>query len=401
MESRTFAWYKFLQHLMPIYPVYNLLFVRSGLDMAEVSWLLAIWSVPVVLLEVPRGIVADRYSRRKLVLIAALLKALCFLAWVLGQSFGWFAAGFILWGIAEALASGAEEALLFDNLKARGASGTFESVYGKGMAAERIAVAVSCFSGGLLAQWLGFDFVLLCSAATGMASFLVAMTFKEPYREHIASEPLHAGIRTGLVEVYSHTVHTIRHRRLLTTVVLVVLAVGMAGILDEYDPLIAERYGFSLAVIGYWVGTRYLIEALGASLAHRIGSLGLLKGNDGNGAVWWMCGMAAVNLSMVGLFDSLATLPLYALFYGAMAVAQVLQENRLQQCAVDEGRATLHSLVSLATNVHAMVFFGIAGIIVGQQNPGVIVLFSSVYLVGVLLVVACVDKVSNRNNRKR
>jgi len=50
---------------------------------------------------------------------------------------------------------------------------------------------------------------------------------------------------------------------------------SISGILDEYDSLIAASYGLGSTAVGLWVGGRYLLEALGASLAarmHRLGS---------------------------------------------------------------------------------------------------------------------------------
>ncbi len=53
MSAIRFIVYKGLQNLLLIHPVYTLLFQSSGLSLEQVSLLLAIWSVPVVLLEIP------------------------------------------------------------------------------------------------------------------------------------------------------------------------------------------------------------------------------------------------------------------------------------------------------------------------------------------------------------
>ena len=120
--------YKGLKDLMLIYPVYTLFFEAAGLPLHQVSLLLALWSLPVVVLEVPSGVLADRWSRKSMILLSCLLKAVCFLLWAIDPSFLFFAFGFLCWGVSEAFSSGAEEALLFDSLKSKGEEGRFEHV---------------------------------------------------------------------------------------------------------------------------------------------------------------------------------------------------------------------------------------------------------------------------------
>lgn len=49
-----------LSELVPLYPLYALLFLDTGLSAAEISLLFAAWSVTALLTEVPAGALADR-----------------------------------------------------------------------------------------------------------------------------------------------------------------------------------------------------------------------------------------------------------------------------------------------------------------------------------------------------
>jgi MFS family permease len=64
-----------------LYPVYAVLFAQTGLSAAEISSLFAIWSVTGFVLEVPSGLWADVYSRRRLLTLAPLLSAAGFALW--------------------------------------------------------------------------------------------------------------------------------------------------------------------------------------------------------------------------------------------------------------------------------------------------------------------------------
>lgn len=106
--------YAFLDDFVLLYPLYALLFTDAGLTPVQVSALFVIWSLTGLTLEVPSGALADAVSRRALLVVAPLLGATGYGLWVAVPSFWAFAAGFILWGVRGALASGSLEALVYE-----------------------------------------------------------------------------------------------------------------------------------------------------------------------------------------------------------------------------------------------------------------------------------------------
>jgi MFS family permease len=108
------------------YPVYALLFLDYGLTLAQFGILNAVWAVTIVLAEVPSGALADTIGRRALLIVTGILMtlemAVLLVAPIGGGSllFFLFLMNRMISGLAEAAASGADEALAFDSLKAAG-----------------------------------------------------------------------------------------------------------------------------------------------------------------------------------------------------------------------------------------------------------------------------------------
>ncbi len=108
------------------YPVFTILFLDFGLSLDQFALLNAIWAATIVLMEVPSGALADIVGRKRLLVISGALMILemallCLLP--IGKSpwlFPTFVANRILSGIAEASASGADEALAYDALVTAG-----------------------------------------------------------------------------------------------------------------------------------------------------------------------------------------------------------------------------------------------------------------------------------------
>ena len=108
------------------YPVYALLFLDFGLTLEQFGILNGIWAVTIVLCEVPSGALADTIGRRTLLIAAGifmLFEMLILLFAPIGggaQLFTLFIFNRVFSGLAEAAASGADEALAYDALKAAG-----------------------------------------------------------------------------------------------------------------------------------------------------------------------------------------------------------------------------------------------------------------------------------------
>src|SRR5919198_2407543 len=130
----AFYAYSFSNDFVLLYPVYALLFTDTGLSVAQVSSLFVIWSVTGIVLEVPSGALADAVSRRLLLIAAPLLTATGYALWVLAPSYWAFAAGFVLWGVAGSLQSGAQEALVYEGLEHRHATDSYARLIGRAKA---------------------------------------------------------------------------------------------------------------------------------------------------------------------------------------------------------------------------------------------------------------------------
>jgi MFS family permease len=366
---KRFIVYKGLKDLMLIYPVYTLFFEAAGLPLYQVSLLLALWSLPAVVLEVPSGVLADRWSRKSMILLSCLLKAVCFLLWAVNPAFPFFAFGFLCWGISEAFSSGAEEALLFESLKSKGEEGRFERIYGRAMAADSIAVAISSFSGGYLAHLLGYRLVVLLSMLGSLLTFAVALGFQDVNLQR-QTQPSFAIVKQAFT-------HLVKKRDVLVLAALLVVPISLADMLDEYDALIAASYQVPLAFVGVWVGGRYLLQALGAVLAEHVSSRMLNAGRI-------VCLVGGFLLLASRLIPSIGGLVCYFLFYLLLATSSVIQENRIQLSIEEQGRATVQSLISLATNLHALLVFTALALFASVSTVvGVVALYCLISCIGI------------------
>lgn len=123
---RLYRWFTLFYNARAYYPVLAVLFIELGLSLEDYSRLNALWAISILLLEIPSGALADTFGRKKLVVLSAVLMVVemgLLLFAPIGGGWGLIAmcmVNRILSGVSEAAASGADQALAYDTLEAKG-----------------------------------------------------------------------------------------------------------------------------------------------------------------------------------------------------------------------------------------------------------------------------------------
>jgi hypothetical protein len=356
---RPYLLFSILEGLAPIYPVYMVMFEGRGYGYGLLSLLLAIWNIPVVILELPSGVLADLWSKKGVVAVGMAFKAIAFIVWAASDTFLAAAAGFVLWGCESAFCSGARQAILYEELKARGLEARYAEAAGISGAVNTASTVLSLAVGGAMFAWSPAA-TLVASALASAAAALIALGFRSAGEK--APEYGTGARGSGLRNIFRAMGASVRGSGLIPLLAAACVAVAAYGTVDEFDGLWAkDRYGVPLAFVGIWGAVRFGLNGVGAILAGKISRL--LGGGRGwrMGVALAACGAAlAASAFLPGFWG----LPLYGGFYLAMAALAVVFEERVQEAADDGGRATLLSASSFLmtlTSIGMMPLLGLAG----------------------------------------
>jgi MFS family permease len=332
-----------LSELVPLYPLYALLFTDTGLSGAQISGLFALWSITSFLTEVPAGALADRWSRRGAVVLASVLQALAFVVWTAAPGYAAFAIGFVVWGLGGALVSGASEALVHDGLAAVGAAGSYARVNGWMTAAELLVQVPTALAASALFAVGGYALVGWVSVGACLAAAGLALRFPEaPRTADEGEDGEEVPLRQGVLEA-------LRNPALRWAVIAAALVGGLDGV-EEYFPVLASDWGVATTAVPVAVLCIALAGALGAALGGRADRLptrfllGLLVA-------------AAACLAGAAVWARPAALLVAALFYGLYLAVLVVAEARLQARITGPHRATITSIAGLGIEVASLLVF--------------------------------------------
>lgn len=154
------------------YPVFTILFLDYGLTIEQFSILNTVWAITIVCAEVPSGALADLLGRKQLLVLTSVLMIveISVTAFVpianMNIVFWAFLINRVLSGLAEAMASGADEAIAYDTLMLEGYPDAWPKVLSVQMRVQSVAGVLSATLGALVydpnivnrvISWFGFQ----------------------------------------------------------------------------------------------------------------------------------------------------------------------------------------------------------------------------------------------------
>ncbi len=198
------------------YPVFTVLFLDYGLTIEQFAILNTVWAFTIVLAEVPSGALADLIGRKRLLVTTAwlMIAEMLLLSFVpLGNSsliFTVFLVNRVLSGLAEALASGADEAMAYDTLIAEGNPEDWPKVLDIQMRVRNffyiITMTVGAFvydpgTVNMILHWLGLQteltqeitmrFPIYLTLGLGILSLVTTLGMRDPIAVHQTDNTQH------------------------------------------------------------------------------------------------------------------------------------------------------------------------------------------------------------------
>ncbi len=246
----------FLQNLVLWVPIEKLFMSEIGFDNGSVAVMAAAYAAVVPVLEVPSGILADRWSRRGVVLLAQSALLASTVIGGLSTSVGVYVVAALFLGAFFAMQSGTFESIAYDTvLEETGHSDLFERTIGRVRFVESAALVVGALVGGLLAEVVPLRATYLMTAPLIVLAAAALLGFREP-QLHRAQEAVSLRQQVGC------TYRTLLQRGALRPIVaLLVLTALLLQVMLEFGPLWLVDLEAPAGLYGpHWAG---LMAALG------------------------------------------------------------------------------------------------------------------------------------------
>jgi len=162
-------------------PIVVPFYESNGLTMKDIMVLQAVYSIAIVILEIPSGYLADVIGRRKTLIIGAMFGTIGFATYSFSFGFVGFLVAEIILGIGQSCISGADSAMLYDSLLEKGQEKKYTRFEGRITSIGNIAEASAGILGGLLAG-ITLRAPYFAQAFVALIALPAALTLVEPSR---------------------------------------------------------------------------------------------------------------------------------------------------------------------------------------------------------------------------
>jgi MFS family permease len=367
---------------LAIYPMYAIMFSeRSGLSLAQVGVILAVFSITTIIAEVPTGAIADHFSRKWSLLFSRLILALGMLLWLVWPTMPGYIAGIIAMGISEALYSGAMQAYLYEQL------GDDKKEFTKLNSRLWAMMMAGWTLGAGLASVIGPDYqaLLVLSILSPLIGLAITATLPGDRHDVAARRDESEGSMWANTKAAAH--YIVHSRTVLYAVLSLVFIRLLVDVLIEYIPLFYKGAGASTRIIPVLFFAGNIITTILFWYGKHIAAL-LRKKELLTGALFVLLLLITSRLGMgasiLGIFW----------YVRVVRILYVAQEGEIQHVLIDRHRATVTSIYSMVTRL--LMAFSL--VLIGQFADGSRGVIGPI-LVFVPVVYGLYVLVYRRNNR--
>lgn len=160
-----FSLYGFLKNLRLYEPFIILLFREQGLSFLQIGLLYSIRDVATNIIEIPSGLFADAFGRKKSMLFSLSAYIVSFIIFYLFSGFFPYAMAMLLFAVGEAFRTGTHKALILEYLHINGLTNKKVLYYGRTRAASQFGSAINSLLAAALVFYTGnYRYVFLATA---------------------------------------------------------------------------------------------------------------------------------------------------------------------------------------------------------------------------------------------
>ena len=245
-------------------PIIVLFWMDNGLNLTQIMILQSLFSLTVVVLEVPSGYFADIFGRKKSLILSGLFWTLGIFAYSLGYNFYQFLIAEILCALGISLASGTDSAFIYDTLKDLKQEKFYKKIWGNVLFYNLISMAFGSIVGGFIGK---INFRWTFYAMLPLIIFLIPITLslKEPKRHKLIFKK---GYLFELLKILKYSL--LKNRKIRWLVVYSAIIFGFNNaVLWLYQPYFTLT-NLDIFYFGFIFAAFNIVAALTSKYSHKI-----------------------------------------------------------------------------------------------------------------------------------
>lgn len=323
-----------------------------GFSLAQIGFAETVFHIVSLLFEIPSGVIADVFGRKKTLVISCLMRLIGNMVMVFSNSFALVCVSFVFQALNYNFSSGSGDALAYDSLKSVNQQQKFDRYASNQLVIYRACEGASTLAAGL-SLMLGYKIAYLASAGFALAQLVPLMGLTEVYLDGRKTE-MH--VWHEIAECFKKSFLFLKEAR---KAMLLMFANSLVGAMDILL-LFFLQAKLPMAGIPKWLlGFALLFMQIGGMLGAKL----ILRARNVSYRIVFAISAATILGGILMEHSGLYAVMTLGGFFAALAddAMQVKNNTILQEMFPSEQRATLISIESFTFSVIMIVLSPLAG----------------------------------------
>ena len=249
LQYYKFCTYGFLKNLRFFEPFLILFFLENGQSFFQIGILYAVREIVKSIFEIPAGMLADAYGRRRTMIISFTFYIISFLVFFFSDKFVLFIIAMCVFSFGEAFRTGTHKAMIFEYLKIKGWLNNKVDYYGHTRSWSQIGSAISALIAGLIVLTSGrYDLIFVYAVVPYLLDLFLMISYPKILDGDIRSIKKH-GYGLIFMNVFKDFMSSFKDIQVLKAIANVSIFSGYFRALKDYLQPILNAFAISIPVL--------------------------------------------------------------------------------------------------------------------------------------------------------
>ena len=247
-----FAFYGFLKNLRFFEPFLYLYLLSEGLTYAQIGTLIGIREISTNFLEIPTGVYADAFGRRKSMLMSMSSYMISFALFYFFANFWIFAVAMILYAMGDAYRTGTHKAMILEYLKIKGIREKKVEYYGATRSYSQFGSAINALlAAGVVLYSGNYRYIFLITILPYIINFFNLATYPKYLDGEIIGKLERGKIKEQVKSTLRDFAYMFKNKRLLKAIMNSSIFSASYEALKDYLQPVLQSFALSIPLFLY------------------------------------------------------------------------------------------------------------------------------------------------------
>lgn len=368
----------FLKNQTYFTPILIVFLQAQSLDYQQIFWVFTIGSIFSFLIEIPTGIFADLYGKRKSIILSKFGIFLSYIIFGLSHTFWMFVIAQLMFELGNAFRTGTETAYTYDYLEqSKDKNPGYTEVKGKQKFWARVGESIATAAGGVIAGTFGYNWVFFIAAGPAFINFILAITW-----EDIMERKESFTMRSSIKHAKESVCELCKNHNLLKVLVNIMIFTAVLESMNKFVQPYMKNAGIPIEWFGFIYSASLALTAIAVRYSYVIENMfGKRK------TINALTLLAVIPALILGLrFVSIVGVVLFFAITIIENIRSPIANKEFHTRVKSGNRATLGSILQLSKSLGKSIVLPIAGFFAEAYSlHTAILILSAILLVNGLL----------------